>query len=389
MARTSAQVIRLPLAENRCGQGLALTSLALMGLGIVTVHSALASVRTTNAAWYARMDVRGTVFAVLAVVVMLSAWRLDYRKLVGRRRVPLWPAVLLGVALVAAGMVFVPGVGYSVGGCKRWIRLLSKPYSIGFQPSELVKLTLVIFLSAWLSRPTTDRRSFTRTFLPAVAVIVGCAGLVITQDFGTAAVIAVSAGVTLLLAGVPLIYLLGLAAAAGGSIAAMIRYDPRRWARVMAMVDPFTNSAPTADQPRQSLVSILTGGMFGKGLGRGINKLGYLPEDSTDFIFATYCEEWGLVGAVLLMSLVLIWLLNAHNAAVRSEDSFGRVLAGSLGFLIGLQMVLHIAVALVAAPPTGVSLPFVSAGGTALVITSAAAALIISISSRHSASVRA
>ena len=130
-------------------------------------------------------------------------------------------------------------------------------------------------------------------------------------------------------------------------------------------------------------MSILSGGWFGRGLGRGMNKLGFLPEDSTDFIFATFCEEWGFAGALLLMGLVLMWMWHARRAAVRAQDRFGQALAGSLGFLIAIKIVRHIAVDLVVAPPTGLSLPLVSAGGTARVIMAAAAALLISVTARR------
>ncbi|HUU21892.1 MAG TPA: FtsW/RodA/SpoVE family cell cycle protein, partial [Phycisphaerae bacterium] len=158
--------------------------------------------------------------------------------------------------------------------------------------------------------------------------------------------------------------------------------DPRRWGRILALLDPWSPTNPAAYQPRQSILAILSGGWFGKGPGNGIRKLGYLPEDSTDFIFSVYCEEWGFVGAMLLMSLLLLWIWNARRAAVRCEDRFGAVLAGSLGVLIAVQAVLHVAVDLVVAPPTGMGFPFVSAGGTSLVIMAAATALIVSVANR-------
>ena len=384
MARTPDTLERLPLRRNPTGQGLMLATLALLALGVVMVHSALASVANPGV-WYTRVDMRHTAFALLAVLVLAVGWRVDYHRLcAGRVWVfPLVAGAILLIALICGGLVFVKGIGYAVGGCRRWIRIGSGKYCFSFQPSELIKLSLVIFLVAWLTRPKVNPRSFLKSVLPASVLVAAAVGLVIREDLGTGLLIAMSAWATLLFVGVPLWYLLPplpIAALAGFI---HVYDDPRRLARVQAMFDPWCKTNPSAYQPRQSLVSILSGGWFGRGLGGGMNKLGFLPEDSTDFIFATYCEEWGVAGAALLMGLVLLWMWHARRSAVRAPDPFGRALAGSLGFVIALQMVLHIAVDLVVAPPTGMSLPFVSAGGTALVIMAAATAIMISVTARQ------
>jgi len=387
MARTptdsleSADLPRIPLRRNPTGQTLMLTTFALLALGVVMVHSAVASVARPGV-WYTRLDVRHTIFAGAAVVVLLTVWLLDYRKLAGRGRVPVLPAVALAGALLAGALVFVPGLGHSVGGYYRWLRIGPAKYSMGFQPSELIKLALTVFLAAWLSRETTQVRSFWRTFLPAVAVIALCVGLIVTQDFGTAVIVAASAGVALLLAGVPLRYLAGLAVPAAGAFYLFIIRSEYRMARISAMLDPWARANPSSYQPRQSLLAVVTGGYTGKGVGRGMLKLGFLPEAPTDFIFSVYCEEWGLIGAALLMGLLLVWIWHARRASARAGDRFGMLLAGTLGFTVAVQAVLHIAVDLVAVPPTGMSMPFISAGGTALVLMAATAGLMISVTAR-------
>jgi len=373
---------RIPLDRNAAGKTLLLVTLSLLALGVVMVHSAVASVLEPGA-WYARVDVRHTAFAVLAACVLFTFWRVDYRRLAGRGGMSFWPTGLLALSLLCGVLVFVPGIGKSVGGYHRWIRIGPGKYSIGFQPSELIKLSLLIFLAAWLSRRSAEQlKDFKRTFLPAAAIVGVCAGLVVTQDFGTAALIGISATVAMLLAGMPLRHLVTLLLPAGAGFYFFVFKSPHRWARMTAMLDPWSTTNPSSYQPQQSLMAVLSGGWFGKGTGCGIRKLGYLPEDSTDFIFANFCEEWGFVGAVLLILLVAAWTIAAYVAATRCKNRFGRLLAGSLGFLISFQAVLHIAVVLVAAPPTGVSLPFVSAGGTALILMAAAAALIVSVTSR-------
>ncbi|GAF72086.1 unnamed protein product, partial [marine sediment metagenome] len=192
------------------------------------------------------------------------------------------------------------------------------------------------------------------------------------------------ATVTMLLAGVPWYYLATLIPPAAGAFYVLVMRSPYRWRRILAMLDPWSSANPSAYQPRQALLAITTGGWWGKGLGGGMQKLGYLPEDSTDFIFSVYCEEFGFLGAVLLVGLFLLWMWQARRAIVTAGDELGRVLVGALGFLVAVQAVLHVAVATGAAPPTGATLPFISAGGTSLVVLAAAVAAMVSVTAhRH------
>ena len=380
---------RLPLKHNSTGQGLLLATLALLALGVVMVHSAVASVANPGFAWYNRTDIRHTIFAAFAAMLLLVFWVFDYRWLSRAKwRLPILPTVLLVLAVASALLLLIPFTarmfGYSVGGKFRWIRLGPAQYSIGFQPSEVIKLALVIFLAAWLTHPKTNVRSFLRTFLPAMLVIGLCVGVVVKNDLGAAAIIGLCALATLLLAGVPWYYLILLAPGVWAGWQRYVVNDPEHWKRIAAMLDPWDLANKSSYQPRESLLAVLTGGWFGKGPGNGSIKLGHLPESSTDFIFAVYCEEWGFVGAALLIGLLGLWIWLARKSAVRSADAFGRTLAGSLGFLIAVQAILHIAVVLVTAPPTGITLPFISAGGTALVLMAWAAALMVSVTSRRS-----
>ncbi len=382
MTRTSKPLGPLPLRANPPGQGLILTSLALLALGVVMVHSALASVREPGV-WYARADIRHTIFAALAVLAMTTLWRVDYRFLNTGTRLPIVPAAVLAVAIICGLLVFVPGIGKSVGGQARWLRVGPAQYAIGFQPSELIKVALVVFLATWLARPLTDKRAFGTTFIPAAGLIGLCIAVVITQDFGAAVIIALAAVATLMLAGVPWHHLASLIPPAAGAFYLLVVRSPHRWQRITAMLDPWSTTNPSAYQPRQALLAIMTGGWWGKGLGAGMQKLGYLPEDSTDFIFSVYCEELGFLGAVLLVALLLLWIWQARKAVAAAGDELGRVLAGSLGFLVAVQAVLHVAVDTGTAPPTGASLPFVSAGGTALLLVAGAVALMISVTAHR------
>ena len=223
----------IALRDNSTGRGLILVSLALLALGVVMVHSAVASVAQPGE-WYKRVDVRHTAFAGLAVVVLLTAWRVGYGWLNAGRRLPIPAAVLLGVALVCGGLVFVPGFGHAVGGRWRWLRIMIGPASITFQPSEFIKVAMVIFLAAWLSRERTDRRGELGAFLLAIVVILVCVGAVIGQDFGAGVLMAIIGGCVLLLAGAPWSLLLSLGALASGGGYLLLAGSPHRWARIAA-----------------------------------------------------------------------------------------------------------------------------------------------------------
>jgi cell division protein FtsW len=382
----SQETDRLPLRYNATGQGLLLSSLALLALGVVMVHSAVASVADPGFAWYNRTDVRHTIFATVSALILYTLWLIDYRKLARGPWMPLVPGLILLLGLATGAAILIPSIGraiggFAVGGKIRWIRW--GPFQ--FQPSEIIKLALVLFLAAWLTRPEVKTRSFWKVFLPSVLLIGLGIAVTYKNDFGAAVIIAVCAWVTLLFAGVPLYYLLPLIPAAGYVGYKVIMAKPDHVSRIAAAFNPWLIENSSAYQPRESLLAILTGGWMGKGLGNGEIKLGSLPEDSTDFIFAVFCEEWGLIGALLLMGLLVVWIWHSRRAAVRAPDRFGRVLAGSMGFLVIVQAVMHIAVNLVIAPPTGVTLPFISAGGTALLLTAAGVALMVSVTSRRAA----
>lgn len=374
---------RIPLSQNLTGQGFILASLALMALGAVMVFST-AGADGSAAGWYNRREGRQVLFAGLAAVILLLAWRVDYHwlirkpwpnsRLLGWAPTPLVMALI--VCVLAAGAVLV--LGSKIRGFRRAIYV--GPVSI--QPAEMLKFAVLACLAAFLSRTGGNVRSFWRTFVPAAALIGASAGLVVTQDFDTAALIGIAAAALLLMAGVPWHYLLTLAAPAAGAFWYLVMQQPYRWARIEAMLNPFGINSPSTYQPQQSMIAIAAG-VEPAGLGGGVAKYGYLPEDSTDSIFSIICTELGLAGAVLIVGLVLVCVYLSYRAATRASDRFGALLAGGFGFLICLQAALHIAVAVGWAPPTGTGLPFVSAGGSSLLAMAAAVAVIVSVSARR------
>lgn len=371
---------RLRLRDNMTGQGLILATLGLLSLGVVMVYSTYGAMRGA-AHWYERGDAREAVFAAAAVLVLLLVGRMDYHVLA---RSP-WPnnrllrhitpaSVLLFIGFVTSAILFIPGVGYSVGGRVRWIRF----GAFSFQPPDLLKLALVIWLAVYLSKPGRKEKSFWRTFVPCMIVLGMAEILVATQDFSNAALIGLAATGLLFMAGVRWwFFLLLIPLVAGGFYKEVVKV-PARWSRITAFAHPYDTSDSNAYQTRQALIA--TGsGANPAGLGGGMSKRGYLPECSTDFVYSVVCEEAGLPGAGLVIGLLLVWLLLCRRAGIHADDRLGALLAAGLGFSIILQAVLHIAVNLAVFPTTGQPLPFVSSGGTALLTNAAATAVILSV----------
>jgi cell division protein FtsW len=325
-------------------------------------------------------------FAILAMLTFVALGFFDYSRLA---RGAVWRNPVVWLVVLAAGAcaaVLVPGIGREMNGARRWI-------SLGFtqfQPSEVGKWTLVVFLAYFISQRKVQLDRFWTGFVPTLVPVGAVALLVVIQDFGTAALIGLCT-VAILLAGRAKLWHLGLMAAPGLALAVwFVAHKSYRMKRMTAFLDPYADPQGNGYHMIQSLLSFSTGGIFGRGLGNGVQKLGYLPEDTTDFIFAVICEEMGLFGAALTIALYCGILYVAWQIVHQARDGFGRLLAFGIGAMIGLQALINIAVATVSVPTKGMSLPLVSAGGTGLIITCAALGLLHSVARhRHDAEVEA
>lgn len=354
--------------------------LALLGIGILMVQSAAMSA-TGNIGWqWTQLGTRHVTYVLVSILTYFAIGHIDYA-LLARYTGRVWrsPVVwMLGVAFFTCAIVLVPHIGKEVNGARRWLML-------GFvqvQPSELAKWGVVIFLAWWLTARPVPINEFFGGFIPTLLPVGLICLLVVIQDFGTAALIG-GAALTMLLAG--RVRLWHLAIVIPPALLAafwFVHHEPYRWARMTAFLDPFAQPKREGYHMIQSLLSFSSGGIFGRGLGNGIQKLGYLPEDTTDFIFAIICEELGLFGAILTVALYLGILYVAWQIIRQKRDSFGRMLAFGIASMICLQAVINIAVATVSVPTKGLSLPLISAGGSGLVITCAALGLLYSVT-RH------
>ena len=351
--------------------------LALLCLGAIMVQSASTTLSGDVKWGWSQRGVRNLAYAVAAFVAYLAVGHIDYASL-ARRTAAIWrsPVVWLTAAAGASCVaVLVKGIGKEINGARRWILL----GPIQIQPSELAKWSVVVFLAWWLARPPVDLNKFFKGFLPTVIPIGVICLFVVIEDFGTAALIGLCTLVMLLAGRVRLRHLAVVIPPALAAAFWFVRHEPYRWLRMTAFLDPWKNPQGEGYHMVQSLLSFSTGGILGRGLGNGIQKLGYLPEDTTDFIFAVICEELGVFGAMLTVALYLGILYVAWQAIRQKRDDFGRLLAFGVGSMLGLQAIINMAVATVSVPTKGMSLPLVSAGGSGLIITCAALGLLYSV----------
>jgi len=304
-----------------------------------------------------------------AAMIVLSRFRSDRLQ-----RCAPW---ILGFGLLLLPLPLVPGVGVCSNGACRWL-------SLGFfnvQPGELIKAIFVIFTAALLTARADRVRNWRYGMLPTLAVAALIGGLLLLEpDFGTAVVIALVAGVMLFLVGVPWIQvggLAGLAAAAGGLL---VWFEPYRFKRFAAFLDPWADIHGTGYQLAQSFRAFGSGEWFGVGMGASRQKAGWLPEAHTDFIYSVIGEETGLVGASLVLICFALLAYRGFRVAHRHPDMFGQMLAAGLTFVITMQAVINICVTLGLLPTKGMVLPFLSYGGSAMLVTLAMVGMLMSLS---------
>ncbi len=354
--------------------------LLLTGFGLVMVYSAsavTAEARVHDQFYYLK---RQLVSAGVGMVLLLAFLKLGYRRLEGLA-VPLLLAVV--VALV---LVLVPGIGRVAGGARRWIDL----GFVRFQPAEAAKVVLVLYLARSLSRKRDRVKLFSIGFLPHVAVTGLLVALVLAEkDLGTAVILLVVLLVMLFAGGVKVGYLLGAVALAIPIGWKLVAGTPYRMQRITAFLDPWQHRDGIGFQIVESLLGIGNGGWLGQGLGEGKGKLFYLPAAHTDFIAAVIAEEVGLVGMSLLVLLFALLVWRGFRATALAPDPFGCYLALGLTTLIGSQALVNLSVVLGLLPTKGLTLPFVSYGGSSLMTMLAAAGILLSVSGGQGGFLRA
>ena len=346
---------------------LVLVTLALVAFGMVMVYSATsasAAIGGGNSTYFLK---RQALFALLGLVALAVARRWHYRRL--RNLAP--SLLILSLCLLLFALV----AGQDVNGAKRWITL--GPAT--FQPSELAKLTLCIWTAVYLARRPIPQ-SLGELMKPIGFVTVVFCGLVLAEpDLGTVIAIGVMIGAMLLIAGAP-VRVLGVATAIAGAVVLFsIWLEPYRRTRIFSFIDPWHDAQGAGFQTVQAMIGLGSGGPLGRGLGESVQKVAYLPEARTDMIFAIIGEELGLVGATAVMAAYGAFAYAGLKIALDCKDPFGKRLAAGLTALVCGQAAINLAAVMGLAPLTGIPLPFVSYGGSSLVVALACVGILLNI----------
>ena len=356
---------------------LVLVTLALVAFGLVMVFSATSAAAALGNGDPITFLRRQGIYALLGVGLMVLGSRFDHRKL--RAFAP--PLVLAALALCVAVLIVAP----EINGARRW--LTAGPLT--FQPSELAKLALLVFIAAYLARNGAPR-TLGELWKPVGMLTCLFAALIVVEpDLGTTIALVLMVAGMLVVAGVP-----GRTLAAAGTIAivgglAAIWLEPYRRARLFSFLDPWSDPQDTGFQTVQALIGIGSGGVTGKGLGEGVQKINYLPEQQTDMILAVIGEELGLIGTAAVIAAFAAFAFAGFTVALRCRDPFGKLLAAGITSLVCGQAAVNLAAVLGVAPLTGIPLPFVSYGGSSLVVLLACVGILLNIAGDERAPQRA
>ena len=346
--------------------------LVLVIVGVVMFTSASLGILVKNPNKFYGVLFNQFAFGLLGGgVAMFLAYRIPYK---------FWRTyslVIFIVAILFTCLVFVPGVGFAHGGARRWINV----FGVSIQPVEFLKMAFIFYFAAWLSWVKSKVRDFKFSVLPLL-VLLGIIAFVLLKQPDTKSVILISitAMVMLFVSGMPWKYIMGIFIVSIVGFGILVAFTPYLKSRVDTFLHPSRNQSGASYQLQQSLIAIGSGGVFGRGLGQGIQKFSYLPEPQGDSIFAVIGEETGFVGAVSVIILFIIFAFRGFKIGYYAPDSFSKLLVIGLITVTLAQAFMNIASIIGVFPLTGVPLPFISHGGTSLLFTLGAMGIILNIS---------
>ncbi|NLZ38647.1 MAG: stage V sporulation protein E [Firmicutes bacterium] len=344
-------------------------TMTLLAIGIVMVFSASYYVLRERDPYYHLR--RQVMWACLGLVGMLFFSNFDYWKL---KR---WTNLLLLVSLILLVAVFIPGVGVEILGARRWIGI----GDLTLQPSDMAKMSLVLFAAAYLSRKDIRIEKLAEGALPVLVILGVFFALIIKQpDLGTAMTLAGAIMLIIFAAGMPLQHIIFLGLAAVPLLIYLISSEEYRLRRWLSFLDPWADPLDTGYQIIQSLYAIGPGGLFGVGLGHGRQKMHFLPEPHSDFIFAVIGEELGFIGCVTVIIIFFLLFWRGFKIALTAPDAYGSLLATGIVSMIALQTLINIGVVTGSIPVTGINLPLISSGGSSLVFTMCSIGILLNIS---------
>jgi len=347
-----------------------IATILLVGLSVVMVYSASAPIALQKYGRSSMFLVRQGMWTMLGLSMLYVVMRIDYRHY--REPAFIWTCLALVVLALVAVLFSAP-----VNGARRWFGV----GGTGVQPSELAKLAAVFFIAAILERRMHRIDEIGYALLPVAIVVLGLVGLILAEpDFGTSMSLLLIAAVMVCAAGLNYRYIVGVALVSLPAIYLIVMGSAYRRRRTLAFLNPWDDPLGDGFQIIQSMIAVGTGGLWGRGLMNGVQKLFYLPEPHTDFIYAVISEELGLIGAtaVLLCFAIVAW--RGLRVALLAPDAFGAFLALGLTTMVAIQALVNISVVLGLMPTKGIPLPFVSAGGSSLVINLVGMGILLNVS---------
>ena len=359
--------------QLHCDSILLVTTVVLVLIGLVMVFSSsgVYAMEKYNDAYYFLK--RQVVWVFLGTVVMLLAREMDYRGL------EKYTYYVMGVTFLMLIAVMVPGLGKEVGGARRWLML----GGFTFQPSELAKFALILFIAKSLVKRSDQLKNFAYGYLPKLIVLgFFFVPILFQPDFGAAMIICFVTFTMLMIAGLRSKFLVYSILAVVPFVALAIMNTEYRKRRIVAFLNPWEHESNSGFQVVQSFYAFGRGGIFGSGIGSSSQKLFYLPEAHTDFIFSVIGEELGFVGALIIILLFSILIWRGFIIAYHAKDSFGTHVAIGLTLLIGIQAFMNMGVTVGLLPTKGLTLPFVSMGGSSLVVLMFSIGVLLNISGK-------
>ncbi len=350
---------------------LLLVTLILVTVGTAMIYSSssiIALEKFKDSQYFLKKQI---LFVFLGLILMVLMTKIPYTQL---KKVA-YPGMLLSIILLV--ILLIPSVGMKRGGATRWLNV----GGISFQVTEMVKITMVIFLAHLLTRKASQLKNFSKGILfPLIILSLVILLILLEPDFGTAVIIATILFLMLSIAGSRIKHLLFLMTAFIPVGILLILYKGYRLARLTAFLDPWKDASNTGFQIIQSLLSFGSGGTFGVGIGDGMQKLFYLPEPHTDFILSTIAEESGFIGVTIVITMFALFALRGFMIALKAPDLFGTLLAAGLTMVIAVEAFINIAGVMGLIPLKGLVLPFLSYGGTAFIMSMTAVGILLNIS---------
>ena len=345
--------------------------ISLIGIGIIMIYSASSIYAEKQLGNEFYFLTRQLIHLVVGLVFFRIAIKFHYLKY--KQYIP----ILMFVTFVLLILVLIPGIGKQVGNARRWIRI----GGIGFQPSELLKITLIIWAAGFLERKKRVLGYFSQGILPSLIVIsCFCLLLILQPDFGTSVLIAVTLLLMVFVAGVKTSHMVVSFVGLSTIGFWLIISKAYRMRRIMGFLDPWADPLDSGFQLIQSMVAYGTGGLFGRNLGDSRQKLFFLPESHTVFIFSILAEETGFIGVSLVILLLVLLMIKGFEIAVTCPDDFGRNLAFGVTIILILQSFFNIGVVIGLLPTKGIPLPFISYGGSSLIVSMFMVGILLNIS---------